>query len=47
MLADLILLDANPLENIINTQKINAVMNSGKLYNSEALDRMLQELEQN
>ncbi len=43
--ADLILLDANPLHDITNTQKINSVMKSGKLYNRGDLDNMLQQLE--
>ena len=44
-LADLVLLDANPLENITNTQKINAVIVNGKLINKAETERMLQNIE--
>ena len=44
-LADLVLLDANPLEDIHNTQKINAVMVRGKLIPSAELQRMLATIE--
>lgn len=40
-IADLVLLDANPLEDIRNTQKINAVISSGRLFDRKALDQML------
>lgn len=40
MLADLLLLDANPLEDIRNTLKINAVVRDGKLHNRAALDAL-------
>ena len=43
--ADLVLLDANPLEDIKNTQKINAVVCGGKLYSRADLDRMLATVE--
>jgi hypothetical protein len=36
--ADLLLLDANPLEGIRNTQRINAVIFNGNLYDRPALD---------
>jgi len=39
--ADLVLLDANPLEDIHNTQKINAVILKGKLLDRGALDAYL------
>ncbi len=39
--ADLVLLDANPLEDIRNTQKINAVILNGRLFDRQALDQML------
>jgi len=39
--ADLVVLDANPLEDIRNTIKINAVIRDGKLHNREALDVLL------
>jgi imidazolonepropionase-like amidohydrolase len=45
MLADLILLDANPLEDIDNTRRIRAVVRDGKLHDRNGLDRMLQALE--
>ena len=37
-LADLIVLDANPLENIENTAKIAQVMKNGRLYDAATLD---------
>jgi imidazolonepropionase-like amidohydrolase len=40
-LADMVLLDANPLENIRNTQKIRAVIADGRLYRRADLDRLL------
>jgi imidazolonepropionase-like amidohydrolase len=39
--ADLVLLDANPLEDIHNTTKIHAVVLGGKLYDRSSLDEML------
>ena len=42
-IADLILLDANPLEDIRNTQRIHAVIVNGKLLDRTALDRLLAE----
>jgi imidazolonepropionase-like amidohydrolase len=39
--ADLVLLTANPLEDIHNTQKISAVIADGRLYDRAALDQML------
>jgi len=44
-LADLVLLDANPLENIRNTQRIGAVVADGQLYRRADLDRLLAEVE--
>jgi imidazolonepropionase-like amidohydrolase len=44
-LADLILLDANPLDDIRNTQRIRAVIVNGKLLDRAALDRLLAEAE--
>jgi adenine deaminase len=44
-LADLVLLDANPLENIRNTQKIGAVVADGQLYRRSDLDRLLAQVE--
>lgn len=39
--ADLVLLEANPLENISSTKKINAVINNGQYYDRKALDELL------
>jgi imidazolonepropionase-like amidohydrolase len=44
-LADLILLDANPLENIGNTKRITAVVFNGKYLAREAREKMLAEVE--
>ncbi len=44
-IADLVLLDANPLENIRNTQRIAAVVVGGRLIDRRALDAMLAEVE--
>jgi adenine deaminase len=43
--ADLVLLDANPLEDIRNTQEIRAVVADGRLYRRGNLDRLLAEIE--
>ena len=43
-LADLVLLDANPLLDIRNTQKINSVVMDGRLLDRQTLDRMLSEI---
>lgn len=40
-IADLVLLDANPLDAIANTRKIDAVVFDGRVYNRAALDAML------
>jgi hypothetical protein len=40
-LADLALLEANPLEDIRNTQRIDAVVMNGRFYDRKALDKML------
>jgi imidazolonepropionase-like amidohydrolase len=40
-LADLVLLDANPLDDIANTRKIVAVVYDGRLYSKPSLDDML------
>ncbi len=40
-LADLVLLDANPIADIRNTQKISAVVVAGKLYSHDALQALL------
>jgi Amidohydrolase family len=44
-LADLVLLDDNPLENIRNTQRIAAVMANGRYIAKSELQKMLSELE--
>ena len=40
-LADLIVLDANPLDDIHNTEKIRYVMKNGRLYEGETLNEIL------
>jgi imidazolonepropionase-like amidohydrolase len=40
-LADLVLLDANPLDDISNTQKIRAVIVNGRYLDRDKLDAML------
>ena len=40
--ADMVLLDADPLEDIRNTQKIRGVMMRGRYYSRQALDAMLE-----
>jgi cytosine/adenosine deaminase-related metal-dependent hydrolase len=40
-LADLVLLDANPLEDIRNTQWISAVVANGRYFDRQALDEVL------
>ncbi len=42
--ADLVLLDANPLQDIRNTRKIAAVIRAGKYYPREELDKMLMQV---
>lgn len=44
-LADLVLLDANPLKDISNARRINAVIYRGKLYSRHDLDEMLAKIE--
>jgi len=44
-LADLVLLDSNPLDKITNTQKINAILMNGKLISKAEIERMLQSIE--
>ena len=41
MFADLVVLDANPLEDIRNTLKIDAVVRDGKFHDRAALDVLL------
>jgi adenine deaminase len=40
-IADMVLLDANPLEDISNTRKINAVIFNGRIFDKEAIQRLL------
>ncbi len=44
-LADLLLLDANPLEDIHNTTKISAVVLNGRLLDRSDLDALLARVE--
>jgi Amidohydrolase family len=44
-LADLVLLDANPLADIANTRRIRAVVANGRLYRRAELDRLLAEVD--
>src|SRR6185436_5083646 len=44
-LADLVLLDANPLQDIRNTRRITAVVANGRLYDRAALDQLLRHVE--
>ena len=44
--ADVVLLDANPLEDIRNTQKVRAVVLNGKFYDRNALDGMMSRAEE-
>ena len=43
--ADLILLDANPLDDIGNTQKIAGVIANGRYFSRADLDKMLENVE--
>lgn len=43
--ADLVLLSANPLDDIRNTQKINCVIANGRVFDRAALDHILAEVE--
>jgi imidazolonepropionase-like amidohydrolase len=42
-LADLVLLDGNPLDDIANTRMIHAVFQNGRLFDRTELDQMLSE----
>jgi imidazolonepropionase-like amidohydrolase len=44
-IADLVLLSANPLDDIRNTQKINVVIAHGRLFDRAALDQILMKVE--
>src|SRR5262245_65230472 len=43
-LADLVLLNADPVADIANTQKIDAVIANGRLFRREALDKLLAQI---
>jgi len=45
MMADLVLLEANPLEDITNTRRIWAVMRDGHLHTRDKIDEILAQLE--
>jgi imidazolonepropionase-like amidohydrolase len=45
--ADLVLLDANPLEDISNTRHINAVVVGGRYLPKETLQKMLADADAN
>ena len=44
-IADLVLLDANPLDDILNTRKIRAVVLAGRYFSRDDLDQMLHQVE--
>jgi imidazolonepropionase-like amidohydrolase len=44
--ADLVLLDANPLEDIRATRRIHAVVANGRLFDRPALDALLRDIEE-
>ena len=44
-LADLVLLDANPLTDVTNTRRIRAVIANGRLLDRASIDRLLSEVE--
>jgi len=46
-LADLVLLSANPIDDIHNTRRINAVVTNGRFLDRAALDRILPQVEAN
>jgi imidazolonepropionase-like amidohydrolase len=46
-LAEMVLLDANPLDDISNTTKINMVFTGGRVYRRPALDAILAAVEKN
>jgi imidazolonepropionase-like amidohydrolase len=45
-IADLVLLDANPLENIVNTRTIAGVVADGRYMSRDELDRLRSRLKQ-
>jgi imidazolonepropionase-like amidohydrolase len=42
--ADLVLLDANPIESTVNLDRINAVVRNGAFYSRDSLDKKLREI---
>ena len=44
-MADLVLLDADPLAEIGNTRRIRGVVLAGRFFDRAALDRMLKDIE--
>ena len=44
-IANLLLLSANPLEDIRNTRKISVVIANGQIFDRAALDRILKQVE--
>ena len=44
-IADLVLLDADPLSDITNTTRIRAVVADGRFYDRAAVDELLREVE--
>lgn len=44
-IADLVVLEANPLDDIVNTQRIHAVMANGRYFDRAALDALLADAE--
>lgn len=44
--ADILLLDANPVADIHNTQKVYALIVKGKLLDRSALDQLLKEVKE-
>ena len=44
-IADLVLLDANPLDDIANTRKINSVFANGRYFSRTQLDRIQADIE--
>jgi imidazolonepropionase-like amidohydrolase len=44
-LADLVVLDANPLDDIANTRRIRAVVANGRYFSRDDLDALLRQVE--
>ena len=42
--ADLVLLNANPIESAVNLDRINAVVRNGAFYSRDSLDKTLREI---